>query len=85
MAKLSFVKFILNLPNKFETLIGENELDYLEEKNENINCKAMLKSSIILLDETTSLGSNRKENSRGFKILTKNKTQLLLPIDYQQF
>ena len=31
---ISMEEFINNLPNKYDTLIGEMELDYLEERNE---------------------------------------------------
>ena len=55
-AKLSHCEeFINKLPNKYQTLIGKMELDYLEEKKKNFNCKSNdEKSPIVLLDEATS-------------------------------
>ena len=57
VAKLSYCdEFINNLPNKFDTLIGENgvRLSGGEKQRLSIARAMMKKSSIILLDEATS-------------------------------
>ena len=57
VAKLSYCdEFISSLPNKFETLIGENGVRLSGGEKQRLSiARAMMKqSSIILLDEATS-------------------------------
>ncbi|MDA8918533.1 ABC transporter ATP-binding protein/permease [Candidatus Pelagibacter sp.] len=83
VAKLSYSEdFINKLPNKYETLIGENgvRLSGGEKQRISIARAMMKKSSIILLDEaTSSLDTDTEFKIReALKILTKNKTTIVI-------
>ena len=83
VAKLSFCEeFINKLPNKFETLIGENGLRLSGGEKQRLSiARAMLKkSSIILLDEATSSLDSETESKiqEALKILTKDKTTIVI-------
>ena len=82
-AKLSYCEeFINNLPNKFDTFIGENgvRLSGGEKQRLSIARAMMKKSSIILLDEATSSLDSETEAKiqEALKILTKNKTTIVI-------
>ena len=82
-AKLSYCdEFISNLPNKYETLIGENgvRLSGGEKQRLSIARAMMKKSSIILLDEATSSLDTETESKiqNALKILTKDKTTIVI-------
>ncbi len=83
VAKLSFCNdFINKLPDKFETLIGENGVRLSGGEKQRLSiARAMLKkSSIILLDEATSALDTETEAKiqEALKILTKDKTTIVI-------
>ncbi len=83
VSKLSFCdEFISNLPNKFETLIGENGVRLSGGEKQRLSiARAMLKkSSIILLDEATSSLDSETEAKiqEALKTLTKDKTTIVI-------
>ena len=83
VASLSFCdEFINNLPNKFDTLIGENGVRLSGGEKQRLSiARAMLKqSSIILLDEATSSLDSETESKiqDALNILTKNKTTIVI-------
>ena len=83
VSKLSYCdEFINNLPNKFNTFIGENGVRLSGGEKQRLSiARAMLKkSSIILLDEATSSLDSETENKiqDALNILTKNKTTIVI-------
>jgi len=83
VAELSFCdEFINKLPDKFDTLIGENGVRLSGGEKQRLSiARAMLKeSSIILLDEATSSLDSETETKiqQALKILTKNKTTIVI-------
>ena len=81
--KLSYsYDFIEKLPQKMDTIIGENGVRLSGGEKQRISiARAMIKkSSIILLDEaTSSLDSETEEKiQNALKLLTKNKTTLAI-------
>ena len=82
-AQLSFSEeFINKLPDKYETVIGENGVRLSGGEKQRLSiARAMIKkSSIILLDEATSSLDSETENKiqKALKILTKNKTTIVI-------
>ena len=82
-AKLSHCnEFIDKLPNKFDTLIGENgtRLSGGEKQRLSIARAMLKKSKIILLDEATSSLDAETESKiqDAIKLLTKNRTTLVI-------
>ena len=82
-ARLSYCEeFIRELPNKYETIIGENGVRLSGGEKQRISiARAMLKKTpIILLDEaTSSLDSETEEKiQNAINILTKNKTTVVI-------
>ena len=83
VAKLSFAdEFINKLPNKYDTIIGENGVRLSGGEKQRVSiARAMLKkSNIILLDEATSSLDADTENKiqKAISYLTKDRTTLVI-------
>jgi subfamily B ATP-binding cassette protein MsbA len=82
-AKLSYSdEFINKLPNKFDTVIGENGVRLSGGEKQRLSiARAMIKKSpIILLDEATSSLDAETENKiqNALSYLTKNRTAIVI-------
>ena len=83
VAKLSFAEeFINKLPNKYDTIIGENGVKLSGGEKQRLSiARAMLKDSkIILLDEATSSLDAETESKiqKAINLLTKDRTTLVI-------
>jgi len=83
VAKLSFSEeFINNLPDKYDTTIGENGVRLSGGEKQRLSiARAMLKKSpIILLDEATSSldADTESKIQQAIKFLTKNRTTIVI-------
>jgi subfamily B ATP-binding cassette protein MsbA len=83
VAKLSFSEeFINKLPNKYDTIIGENGVRLSGGEKQRLSiARAMLKDSkIILLDEATSSLDAETESKiqKAINLLTKDRTTLVI-------
>ena len=80
--KSSVNEFVEKLPEKFDTVIGENGIRLSGGEKQRISiARAMLKKSpIILLDEATSSldADTESKIQNAMEILTKNKTTLVI-------
>ncbi len=82
LAIVERIDFIDKLPNKFDTVIGENgtRLSGGEKQRLSIARAMLKKSKIILLDEATSSLDAETESKiqKAIKLLTKDRTTLVI-------